>query len=355
MREGAIPYRDLYVEYPPGALPVFAAPAASLQHYGDVFSVLMAICGALALLVLASAARALDMSHIELGRALAPLAVAPFLLGSVFLNRYDPWPMLLSALAIALLIRGRLAAGSGTLALAVVAKVYALASVPATALHVVRARGAPGLRRAALVFVGVGAIVLVPFALLGPGGVAYSFYEQVSRDVEVESLPASALLVADRVGLYHAHTIVGNLNSIDLVGTLPTVAGILSSCMALAAVLAPAVWYRRGQATRQRFILAFASALVGYVAFGKVLSTQYVVWLLPIVPLVRGWVGHAATALLAAAMWLTKLEYGHLDALSGGSGLALLVARNLTLVGLYVLLALALSVFTTRALSTTGQ
>jgi len=45
---------------------------------------------------------------------------------------------------------------------------------------------------------------------------------------------------------------------------------------------------------------------------------------------------------LAAATWLTKLEYSHLDALSRGTGLGLLVARNLVLVSLYVLLAVAL-------------
>ena len=342
MREGAIPYHSLYVEYPPGALPVFAAPAVSLSHYGDVFSVLMALCGALTLLVLASAARALDMSNFELARALALLAVAPFLLGSVFLNRYDPWPMLLTALALAALIRGRLDLGSGSLALAVLAKVYALASVPVTAVYVLCSRGVPALRRASLVFAGVAAVGLLPFVLLGPGGVAYSLYEQVTRQVEVESLSASALLVADRIGLYHAHTIVGGLNSTDLVGGVPTVAGIFSSCVALAALIAPALWYRRGEATRERFVLGFAAALVGYVTFGKVLSTQYIVWLLPVVPLVRGWVGHAATVALAAATWLTKLEYSHLDALSRGTGLGLLVARNLMLLSLYVLLALAL-------------
>jgi uncharacterized membrane protein len=342
IRDGAIPYHNLYVEYPPGALPVFAAPAVSLHHYGDVFSVLMALCGALALLALASAARALDLSDLELGRALAPLAVAPFLLGSIFLNRYDPWPMLLTVLALAALLRGRLDFGSGSLALAVLAKVYALATVPVTALYVLRARGLPALRRAGVVFIGVGVVVLLPFVLLGPGGVAFSLYQQVTRQVEVESLPASALLVADRIGLYHAHMIVGDLNSNDLVGGVPAVAGIVSSCIALAAIIAPAFWYQRGEATRQRFVLAFAAALVGYVAFGKVLSTQYIVWLLPIVPLVRGWVGHAAALLLAAATWLTKLEYGHLNALSHGTGLSLIVARNLTLVGLYVLLAVAL-------------
>jgi hypothetical protein len=355
MRDGAIPYHNLYVEYPPGALPVFAAPAVSLHHYGDVFSVLMAVCGALALFVLASAARAIEMSDFELGRALAPLAVAPFLLGSVFLNRYDPWPMLLTAIALAALIRGRLDLGSGSLALAVLAKVYALASVPVAALYVLGARGVPALRRAGLVFVGVGAVVLLPFVFLGPGGVAYSLYEQVTRQVEVESLPATALLVVDRIGLYNAHTIVGGLNSIDLVGGVPNVAGIVSSCIVLAALIAPAVWYRRGEATRERFVLAFAVALVGYVAFGKVLSTQYIVWLLPIVPLVRGWVGHVAAVVLAAATWLTKLEYAHLDALTRGTGLALLVARNLTLVGLYVLLAVALRQRTIRGEAAAGQ
>jgi Glycosyltransferase family 87 len=342
MRDGAIPYRNLYVEYPPGALPVFAAPAVSERHYGDVFCVLMALCGAGALLATASAARALAMPALELARALAPLALAPFLLGSIFLNRYDPWPMLLTALALAALVRGRSTLGSGALALAVVAKVYALASVPVTALHVARTRGADGLRRATWAFVGVGAILLVPFVVLGPGGVAYTLYSQVTRRVEVESLPASALLVAERLGLYRAHTILGNLNSIDLAGGVATVAGIVSSCFALAALVATAVWYRRGAATLSRFVLAFAASLVGYVAFGKVLSAQYLVWLLPVVPLVRGRVGHAAAAILAAAMWLTKLEYGHLNALSGGTGLALLVARNLALVCLFVLLAAAL-------------
>lgn len=185
-------------------------------------------------------------------------------------------------------------------------------------------------------------LALVPFVLLGPGGVAYSLYSQVTRRVEIESLPASALLLADRLGVYGAHTILGNLNSIDLAGVVPTVAGVLSSCVAVAALVASAVLYRLGEATVSRFVLAFAAALVGYVAFGKVLSAQYLVWLLPVVPLVRGWVGHGAAVILAATMWLTKLQYGHLNALSEGTGLALVVTRNILLVCLFGLLAGAL-------------
>jgi hypothetical protein len=62
-----------------------------------------------------------------------------------------------------------------------------------------------------------------------------------------------------------------------------------------------------------------------------------------------------AAVVLAAATWLTKLEYAHLDALTRGTGLALLVARNLTLVGLYVLLAVALRQRTIRGEAAAGQ
>jgi hypothetical protein len=339
LRAGEIPYRTLFVEYPPGALPVFALPEVSPAHYFESFKILMAVLGGAAIVATAAAAISLRMSGWRLVLALAPLAASPILLGSVVLNRFDIWPMLLTIVALAALLRSRPVSGSVSLALAVVAKAFAVVTIPVVAVYLIRT--APGVvRRAAAAFALTVAVALVPFAVLGPGGLAYSFYVQVTRHTEIESLGASFLLAADRLGLYHARIVDGSLGSRDLAGTFPTALGLAASVVELAAVVLVVVWFAKGPAGRGRFVIAFAAALVAFVAFGKVLSPQYLVWLLPVVPLVRGRRGIVATALLVASLILTRLEFSAWDNIATNrSGVWLLLARNVTLLALFVILA----------------
>src|SRR5207248_1399494 len=45
--DGRVPYRDFFMEYPPGALAVFLPPdLVGSSHYNAAFKVLMAVCGA---------------------------------------------------------------------------------------------------------------------------------------------------------------------------------------------------------------------------------------------------------------------------------------------------------------------
>jgi hypothetical protein len=74
-----------------------------------------------------------------------------------------------------------------------------------------------------------------------------------------------------------------------------------------------------------------------------VLSPQFLVWLVPLVPLVRGRRGMAAGVLLAAALVLTQLwfPYRYWRLVFGLDTEAswLVLARDLVLVGLLVVLA----------------
>ena len=76
------------------------------------------------------------------------------------------------------------------------------------------------------------------------------------------------------------------------------------------------------------------------------LSPQFLIWLIPVVPLVRGRRGLVATVLLGTALVLTQLwfpyRYWQLALELGTLESWLVLARDLTLVALLLVLALPL-------------
>jgi hypothetical protein len=81
----------------------------------------------------------------------------------------------------------------------------------------------------------------------------------------------------------------------------------LSTAVEVAAVVG--VWIvfaRRRSAGRNALLLAAATSVAALVAFDKVLSPQYLIWLVPMVALVRGTRGVAAGGLLLIALGLTQ-------------------------------------------------
>jgi uncharacterized membrane protein len=315
---GRLPYRDFAVEYPPGALPVFVAPAP-FADYASAFGWLMAACGVALVFVVA---------QVRL-RAAFFVALAPVLSGSLILTRFDLWPALLATAALAALVAHRHRLGWALLGAAVAAKLWPLVLVPLALAWSVRR----GRSRAPLAGLAVVVAAFVPFALLAPHGLWASLRGQASRPLQIESLGAS---IFTSFGHPHVITTHGSQN----------VAGhgaVAAAFAALQAVSLVALWiaFARGPATRDR-LLRYAAASVGaFIVFGKVLSPQFLLWLVPLVPLVRGRRGAAATGVLTAALVLTQVwfpqrywEYVDAFQLSG-----VVLARNLVLLALVAVLA----------------
>ena len=202
--DGKVPYRDFAVEYPPGALPVFALPGLAEpghdQHvsagFRRTFQTLMWICGALAIGAMALVLRALRRPALGVWAALSFAALAPLLLGSVLLSRFDLWPAAIVAGALAALVSGRVRTGHVLLGLGVTAKLYPAVLLPVGLAFVWRGRG----RREAVVCAGLAAAVILaiflPFVILSPGGVWDSLRTQLDRPLQVESLGSALLLAA---------------------------------------------------------------------------------------------------------------------------------------------------------------
>jgi uncharacterized membrane protein len=331
MRNGEVPYRDFSVEYPPGALPAFLVPTyfgepTWIVDYERWFARLMAVCG-IAVLLFVLLAR--PPRH-----GVVLMAVSPLLAGALILSRFDLWPAALVAASVAAFVRDRHRLGWLALGLAFSVKLYAVVLVPLAVVWTLRRRGRDELGRGIAIWVVAVAAVFAPFAMVAPHGLWESLWGQLSRPVQVESLAASLLTTFGSPHDYVSHHAV----AISGYGWLET----LTTLVEVGVLAALWIGFSRGPAEPQRFVRYAAACVCAFVAFGKVLSPQYLIWLVPLVALVSGRRGLAAAALLGAAMietqyWFAAPRY---RAYINGYGHApLVLVRNLLLVGLLVVLA----------------
>jgi hypothetical protein len=344
MEDGQVPYRDFRLEYPPGALPVFALPALgdpSTDAFRRRFEALMVFLGEATIVCVAVALVALGAGSARLLAALGFVAVAPLALGPVILSRFDLWPVALMVAALAALVAGRLRLGHAALGAAIAAKLFPAVLAPLAVTYVWRQKGRREALVCAGVLAGVVALAFVPFALLGPGGVGHSLWDQSARPLQIESLGAALLLAGHQV-FGTALTMRGSHGSQNLAGTTPNLLAVLQTILQIGALVAIWILFARGPARRERLVQASAAALVAFVVLGKVLSPQFLIWLIPVVPLVRGRRGLGASALLTVALVLTQLwfpyRYWSLALHFAAFPSWLVLARDLDLVGLFALL-----------------
>jgi len=175
--------------------------------------------------------------------------------------------------------------------------------------------------------------VLIPFAVLGPHGLWESVWGQFSRPLQIESLAASFLTTLGHPSLTIA------LNSVSIGGYHWLSA--LTAVVQVAALAGLWVGFSRGPAEESRFVRYAAASVCAFVAFGKVLSPQYLIWLVPLLALVRGRRGVAAAALLAVAaidtqFWFQSHRYGLYQTEFRYAWLVL--GRNLILVAILAIL-----------------
>ena len=344
MEAGDVPYADFRVEYPPGALPAFLAPSLlsdSEAEFRSTFEGLMSACGVAAILLAALVLSLVGAGPVRTAGALGLMAVSPLLLGSVVLTRFDLWPAVLTLGALAALVAGRARIGALVLGVAIAAKLYPLVLVPLLGAWLWRRHG----RREALLGVGLALAVPValylPFLLLDPGSVLSSVGRQLSRPLQLESLGAAVL-----VALHHLAGVpldwASSHGSQNVTGVAAVVAAVLLSLAQVGAL--GWIWWRfwRGPAEPERLLRYAAAAAVAFVALGKVLSPQFLIWLVALVPLVAGRRGLAASALLALSLaltqaWFPRRYWDYVFTFDGLASAAVL-ARDLALLTLLAVL-----------------
>jgi hypothetical protein len=347
IRAGQVPYRDFPFEYPPGALPPMLLPAYMSWSYATSFAVLMGVCGAACIAAAASALRAVGAGVERTWAVLLAIGVAPLVLGSLFDTRFDLWPTLLAVGALAALVRGRPVVSGAMLGLGFAAKLWPAVLLPIALIHLWRRKGRAAALANLAAFVAVAAACFLPFAIIAPDGLHAMFADQLGRPLQVESLGAAVLMAAEHFGMRPLATIDSH-GAQALSGHGAGLAANLSTVLGVVTVVAIwVVFARRRETDGEAVLLATAAAVAALIAFDKVLSPQYLIWLVPFVFLVRGVRGVLAGGLLFLALGLTQtwfpVHYWSLALDHASPWSWYLLARDLALVALAGVLLLELS------------
>ena len=336
---GFVPYHDFPAEYPPLALvPMLIAtlPGGGLDGFELSFALLMLAAGVLVLWLTA------QLAGSDRGvRAAWFVALGLPLLATVARARFDLFPIALTLGALLAIARARPRLGFALLGAGAMVKLFPLALAPVAAVWLVRR----GERRAAIQGLAICAAVVVvcsvPF--MSEGYIdAYTFH--LERPVQIESAAATAIFA---LGDYTVTGTPGNpdrFKSNGLEAPSASIAAALSTALQLLALLGALLVAARGPRTRD-LVLGSAVAVLAVIALGKVLSPQFLLWVVPFSGLAWAYRERAVAILTALAVALTSWEYpGEYGGLVAGDplGIWLVGVRNaLLLLALTLLLARA--------------
>src|SRR5256714_1651901 len=259
--------------------------------------------------------------------AVAAVALAPLLTGAMIRNHFDLLPVALLLGALLLILRGRVVGGFAMLGVAAMTKGFPLVVAPVALAWL-------GDRRSALR--GAAALAAVVVALAGaavaisPSGALDAIRYQTDRPVQIESLPSLGVRAVD------PHAVpVSNYRSDGLESPAGGPFTAAFAALGALAVALLAIGAARARDARS-LVLASLGALAAFATFGKVLSPQYLVWVLPLGALALAWRRWALAAAVGAATLLTFLEFPsrYFDLVASRAlPLTLLTGRGRLLVG----------------------
>ena len=337
---GQLPYLDFGFEYPPlAAAPLWLAelPGRDEATYAVSFALLIAPF-VLAVQWLTARLAAGERA----GAQVAWLLVAmPLLIGASLRTHFDAIPVALALGGLLALGRARPSLGFALLALGTMTKLFPVLLALAAFVWLAARGERPAALRGGAIFLAIVVAISLPFA--GEGYVdALRFH--IERPVQIESTPATVLFVLGGTEVTGTNLRPDRFKSNGLDGgSADAVARLFAIALALALAAIVALAARRPDP--RHLVLCGFAALLAFVALGKVLSPQYVIWLAPFAALTWVWRERLVALLCTGAIVLTQVEFPsrYFDLINEHEDVIRIVAaRNALLLAALVTLAASL-------------
>jgi uncharacterized membrane protein len=327
MMLGQVPYRDFLVEYPPVSLLFMLLPRLFTSHavlYSQLYAIEMLVFDVIGIFLIASIAELLGKSS---WKTLVIYTLALLAIGPIIIVRFDIIPAITLLGTLYAFLRGKFTISWVLLAIGVFTKLYSAVVIPILLIYHFKHHQYREMARAASAFILACLIITVPFILLSPSGFLTSFSYQMGRNLQVETTYASVLLLANFFGITSLQ-IDHSSGSMNVVSPLANTFANLSMPITIVILLVIFLLYFRNKA---KLDLEKNETR----GLNKVLSPQYLIWLLPLVPITTNEKGNLTWLIFIMAGLMTYfvypkdyggLEYGEFLAIG------MLVLRNATLI-----------------------
>ena len=349
LMQGQVPYRDFAIEYPPLALLPMLVPrlvtfgrAISLRSYVALFLLEnIVFCILMALLMLQV------ISHWQPKRRSLKTITAYVLLvvccSPLIVWRYDMFPALLTLLGLLSVLIGRPTIAGIWLGFGIATKLYPVLLIPIFSIYYLVSRQ---YRQLLLLFMGtVGAVSLavLPLTLIvGEQILSFLRYHQL-RGMQIESTAAGLILLGKVLGLtkvslnYNYGSInVDSLLADSIIKWLPLILILAFVIVMISCLNCFASEYATNGVISSESLVAYViAALLVFIAFGKVFSAQYIIWLLPFASLLRQPQIVLTVAIFTITMFIFPYDYDRLMEMQPLS-VILLNLRNFMVISLLI-------------------
>lgn len=301
--DGVVPYREVGFEYPPLAAPLIALPGVvSLdpETFRYAFAVLAFI---LAAALMFATGRLATLGGGREWMALLVVALAPLATGAMIRTHFDLAPVLCLVAGLVAVATRRAKTGFALFGVGGALKLFPLVAVPIAAAWLFgqgrRAEAAAGLVVAAVVV----ALTIGAGIGLSADGAANAVEYHVERPVQIESLPATVLNGIEEAGgeaptPKHSHRSDGLEHS--------AADAITVGFLVLLAIVLVVLTVSASRVSDVRaLVLAALAAAAAVATFGKVLSPQFMLWLVPLAAVAWAWGMYALGVVTTAAISVT--------------------------------------------------
>jgi uncharacterized membrane protein len=323
--DGMLPYQDFASEYPPLALFSFLLPALffpDFPAYGFLFAVEIYLLDLLVLFILVKFTARLKLG---IWRILGIYTLCIVAIGPVVTGRFDLLPATLVLVALYAFATGKNKIAWGFLALGASAKLYPLVIAPLFFLYLLSQQQYRKLLQGVAVFGAVMLVLNLPWVIIDADGFWQFISYHLERGLHSESSYGSVILIGQVLGLtqVQADLTYGSWNIISPGADAIAGYSFYITVAFLVFLYSTYVWKLLKKAkgmvasvvmdneTTQLILRCSILVILIMLLTSKVFSPQFLIWLAPLIPLVKARWDYVPVLLFLIAAIITQYIFPH--------------------------------------------